>query len=149
LNFNVDARRGPQAPVLSTPELTPGLVRRTSTTDLRLPRREGEPLGVQLVGRDLVVMDDGSLLEEHQSVSLAVDADTKRIDAVASSPPKLLDDLLGTTVGPGFRQKIRPLRRWVGASLEGPTTCTHLNEALRALADIDHLLELRRRSDRG
>ena len=109
VNLDVDARRGPQAPVLSTPPLRPGLVRRTTTIDLCLPPRGRDPLAVKLVGRDLVVLDDGSRLEEHQSITLALDAETKRILAVESSPERALDELRGASVGPGFRRKIVPV----------------------------------------
>jgi len=35
---------------------------------------------------------------------------------------------------------VSDLRSWVNPNLQGTTTCTHLNEAFRALADVDYLL---------
>lgn len=37
-------------------------------------------------------------------------------------------------------QTVHDLRTWVRSQLTGVATCTHLNDLLRSLADVDHLL---------
>jgi hypothetical protein len=34
---------------------------------------------------------------------------------------------------------VHGLRAWVRSELAGPSTCTHLNDTLRGLADVPHL----------
>ena len=39
-------------------------------------------------------------------------------------------------------QPLADLRPWVRETFTGTSTCTHLNDVLRGVADVDHLIDV-------
>jgi hypothetical protein len=89
---------------------------------------------------------DGAGVETvvHQyAVRAAVDPSTMRLVTCEAAPGPLPYDECPTAAASSHRlvgQPVDHLRRSVLDELTGPTTCTHLNDAVRALEDVGALL---------
>jgi hypothetical protein len=84
-------------------------VRRTTTVDLLRPDGPLGVLAVECRGRDLVVAPDGShLVAGGASCSAAVDfLPRQALTGIRTHPDRpQLQELLGVTVGPGFRRRV-------------------------------------------
>jgi hypothetical protein len=144
--------RGPQAPDLRSPDpdawhelpsLAPLSFRRARRIDVG-PVLEGGVVEVDAMFRDINVSRDGVQTVLHE-YSLRVQIDAVRGVVVgALARPQVLPwqecPVAAASAGRVVGVPVAELRRWVGRNLSGPSTCTHLNEALRALADVDALL---------
>lgn len=127
------------------PELPPGSMRRLRRIDVLTPVDTASAHKVDVFFRDTHVDDDGLETVVHEySVVATVDAATRRlvdIEAVADVLPWVecpgavasATRLVGHTLG--------DLRPHVRSTFVGTTTCTHLNDVLRGLSDIDVLLD--------
>ncbi len=82
----IDAPRpeaGPHRPLVDTPELAPGGIRRTTSIDVVRPEGLTGPLVADIRGRDLVRHADGQLeTVEVVGLRVRIDAWTGRIDAI-------------------------------------------------------------------
>ncbi len=100
---------GPSEPVPATIDRRSGSVRRTSTIDTARPDGFRGDLVMTARGRDLRTASDGTSVVINQvDLSLRVDGSNRQVLAIASSPPVPgLDQLVGCTVGPGFRSRVK------------------------------------------
>ena len=146
---------GPPAPALGRdddpiafhelPQLPPGSMRRLRRIDVLASVGTSSTHPVDVFFRDTHVDDDGLETVVHEySVAASVDAATRAIvdiEAVADVLPWVecpgavasATRLVGHTLG--------DLRPHVRSTFVGTTTCTHLNDVLRGLSDIDVLLD--------
>jgi hypothetical protein len=79
------------------------------------------------------------------SVRATVDTATRTVTAIEATADVLPWRECPGAVGSAARLVGRPLaelRPWVRATFVGTSTCTHLNDVLRGLADVDHLVDL-------
>jgi hypothetical protein len=147
--------QGPTAPPLdagddplawhSAPSLPPGSMRRRRRLDLVAPVAPGAPVEVDGHFRDMFVDPDGTEAVVHEyDVAARVDPLTGVILSATATPrvlpgPQcpLAADSAAELVGLGLRQ----VRRVVRETFTGITTCTHLNDQLRAVGDLGGLLE--------
>jgi hypothetical protein len=143
---------GPLAPPLERPDdalswhsmetLPPGAMRRRRRIDVY-----GQaPLRVQAMFRDTHVDPDGveTVLHEY-SVDAVVDDETWRIrsiDAVPRVLPWVECPWAAASAKRLEGEDVRSLRRVVAQSLQGISTCTHLNDMLRSLADVAPLARM-------
>jgi hypothetical protein len=125
---------------------TPGSTRRHRRLDVRVD--EGV-VRAESWFRDSHCGDDGIERTVHEYlVSMLVDRSTGTVLACRAQPGHLPYPECPGAVASADRLVGRPasgLRSMVTAQLSGPSTCTHLNDALRALGDIDALLRYDRR----
>jgi len=121
---------GPQQPVSSTPPLTAGVLRRTSTIDTH-PVGTGDS-EVDLRARDVLALEAGSV-QVLDEIRVRARLAERVIDTIDATPPHArLAKLAGSRVGPGFRSAVaqtlpEEVRRasllhlllddWVGAAL--------------------------------
>lgn len=138
---------GPAAPALEAaepagwhdlPPLAPGTVRRRRQVDVWVA--DGG-LAVQSHFRDSYVADDHEMVMHEYLVQATVDGDG-RLASIDVDPRALpwaecpgAAASAGALVGTGLDD----LGARVRAELVGPSTCTHLNSTLRALADVSAL----------
>lgn len=142
--------QGPPAPSLHPPDddeawhemedLPPGGMRRRRRLDL-LP---GDPTRIDVLFRDSFIEANGVETAVHEyGIDLTVDPGSRRVQAIAAIPhvlpgpecPNAADSaqrLVGLTLA--------ELRPHVRATFAGVPTCTHLNDALRSIGDLDSLL---------
>ena len=116
---------GPRTPLAGTPPRSPGSTRRTSNIDTVRPEGAGTTRVIEGRARDVSTGSDGAA-EILGSVRLRanVDARTYELGMIATDPPdERLDDLLGATVGPGFRRRI-------AERLDGPADLASLTRML-------------------
>jgi len=125
--------------------LPPLGMRRLRRLDVTIPD-PGDPYPADVFFRDSHVDADGRETIVHEySVSVTVDRETRTvvsIDAAADVLPWLE---CPTAIGSAARLVGHPLadlRPWVRENFVGTTTCTHLNDVLRGIADVDHLVEV-------
>ncbi|HEV3130656.1 MAG TPA: DUF2889 domain-containing protein [Acidimicrobiales bacterium] len=141
---------GPPAPVLEPPDdpwswhemppLTPHAMRRRRRLDVLPSVAPGVANEVDAHFRDSHMDADGAESVVHEySVSAAVEGVEGRVTAMAARARVLpwmecpaavasADRLVGMPVG--------ELRAWVRREMTGASTCTHLNDTLRALGDV-------------
>jgi hypothetical protein len=100
-------------------------------------------LEVYAMFRDSYVDLDGTERVLHEyDVNAVVDPATFVVEDVAVAPRALPygECVLAAASADRIRGRgAGTLREYVGIDLWGPTTCTHLNDLLRFLADIPHL----------
>lgn len=137
---------GPTAPPLdagdpdgwhATRVLGPGEIRRARRIDVRAA---GAELLVDAMFRDSYRDTDGdeSVVHEYR-LDARVDRSTLRILALAAEPRVLPWVECPAAAASGARlvgQDVREVREQVGTAFVGTSTCTHLNDLLRALGDV-------------
>lgn len=145
---------GPTAPVLTRDDdpdawhevgsLDRFGMRRARRLDVHLP--PGEHALVDVFFRDTHVDADGVETIVHEySVTVTVDPVERRILDIHAHADVLPWQECPAAVNSATRLVGHPLadlRPWVRAHLVGTTTCTHLNDVLRGLADVDHLVDV-------
>ncbi len=144
---------GPVAPALEAPDdanswhpmaaLPPGAMRRRRRLDV-LAAVDGAH-SFEAHFRDSHVSDDGEETIVHEYlVTGLVDADTRTLSAVDATaqvlPYSECPGALGSA-GQVVGWSLDQLRRSVHRELVGTSSCTHLNDTLRSLADLDVLLD--------
>lgn len=141
---------GPPAPRLESdddphawheiPELAAGAMRRRRRIDV-LP---GDTIEIEAMFRDSHVDAEGKETVVHEySLAATADPETHEILSCEATPrvlpwpecPRAMASA-GRLVG----QPLGDLRHFVRANLLGTSTCTHLNDLLRSLADVEPLL---------
>jgi hypothetical protein len=126
------------------PPLPPHATRRLRRTDVIAPVDDEPHHRVEAWFRDSHMSDAGveTVLHEYGLVA-TVDADAGRVLAVDAAVHVLPWMECPQAIGSADRitgRSVADLRRWVREHLSGTTTCTHLNDVLRNLADVDTLL---------
>jgi hypothetical protein len=119
-------------------DLEPGSTRRLRRLDLT---KDGGWLTVDAMFRDICVDPDGTPRVVHEyALSASIDAQTRSVVAIHADPRVLpfatdcpfaaghVENLVGHTVD-GFRTGMSKI-------LSGTSSCTHLNDLLRSLADV-------------
>jgi hypothetical protein len=147
----VPATVGPPAPPLSSPadpfgwhqleELSTGSMRRRRLVEVTW----GEPLAVHAMFRDSHKGPDGveTVLHEY-TVAAAVDPRTWSVlscDATPRALPWPECPAAAASAGRLVGHPVAGLRDLVRQEFAGTTTCTHLNDLLRSLADVSTLAE--------
>jgi hypothetical protein len=140
---------GPPAPPLAGPadhlawhridELAPGGMRRRRLVDVTW----GEPLAVHAMFRDSHRgSDDVETVLHEYTVDAEVDPDTLVVLGCEATPrtlPWAECPAAAASAGRLCGQSVEGLRDFVRQELTGTTTCTHLNDLLRSLADVASL----------
>ena len=145
-NGTIPSVHGPVAPPLdlagihTVEPLRPHGMRRFRRLDLR---PDGD-FGAHF--RDSHVDDDGveTIVHEYTVVG-SVDTETRTIASVAATVRVLPWQECPGAIGSAARTQgmtLSQLRDRVRADFVGTSTCTHLNDTLRAIADLDALLDL-------
>src|SRR5512144_2073560 len=102
-----------------------------------------ERLDVYAMFRDSYVDLDGTERVLHEyDVNAVVDSATFLVEEIAVAPRALPYGECVLAAASAERihgRSVGTLREYVAIDLWGPTTCTHLNDLLRFLADIPHL----------
>jgi hypothetical protein len=147
---------GPPAPVLAmsaadgwhaAPYVRPRSIRRTRRVDVGPMSPAGDALMVPVdeMFRDAATNDAGETTILHEyTVTASADPRAGVLTAIDAEPRVLPYQDCPAAAMSAKRVTgvpIRDLRAWVSANLAGETTCTHLNEALRFLADLDYLIQ--------
>ncbi|MGE0387530.1 MAG: DUF2889 domain-containing protein [Gammaproteobacteria bacterium] len=119
------------------PRLPDGAMRRRRRIDLR---RSGTAIVVDSILRDVFIEPgDVETLVHEYAIETLVDAQTLRVTASSARHGSLptVDCPAGTASAARLAGlDCTDLREAVRRGFRGPTTCTHLNDSLRALADI-------------
>lgn len=110
-----------------------------------LAESEGDALRVTSMFRDTFTTDGGveTVVHEYDLVA-TVAHDTGVVIAIEASPGQLPGPDCPRAAGSATRlvgRSLDDVRAYVRAELIGTTTCTHLNDALRALGDLGWLLK--------
>lgn len=156
LHHRTPTSLGPDAPALARADdpvawhafdpLGPHGTRRTRRIDVWAPDDLDAPYPVDVFFRDTHVDGDGRETIVHEySVRAEVDAATRTVTAIEATPDVLPWKECPAAVGSAQRlvgRALSDLRPWVRATFVGTSTCTHLNDVLRGLADVDHLVDL-------
>ncbi len=149
---------GPAAPPLARagdplgwhalPPIPPNGMRRHRRLDLVA----GERLGVDVLFRDSHVAPDGRETIVHEyTVTASVHPETlaiERIEATARALPWLECNPAAASAARLVGRTVRGRRPHVRAEFTGTTTCTHLNDTLRSLEDVEALAALMERLGR-
>jgi hypothetical protein len=145
---------GPPAPVLEPDDdpwswhamaaMTPHGMRRRRRLDVLAPLVPGGEHRLDVHFRDSHVDDEGAESVVHEySVTGTVDGPAGQVVDVAAQAHVLPWMECPGAVGSAHRLAGMPLselRPWVRRELTGVSTCTHLNDTLRSLADVTVLL---------
>jgi hypothetical protein len=151
---------GPDAPSLlrdddplawhALPPIPPNGMRRHRRLDLAL----GAKLEADLLFRDSHVDPEGREMLVHEyRVAATIDLQTlviEAIEATAHALPWVECNPAAASAARLVGRPVRGLRPQVRAEFTGTTTCTHLNDTLRSLADVEALAaEARRLGERA
>jgi hypothetical protein len=142
---------GPAAPSLEAPDdelgwhqhadLPVGAIRRRRRLDLS---RAVDGLRVQAMFRDSHMNDSGLETVIHEyTLEALIDRGGSRVLAIDATPrvlPWTECPAAAASAQALVGQTVHDLRAWVRKQLTGTTTCTHLNDLLRSLADVDRLM---------
>ena len=127
------------------PDLAPNAMRRLRRLDVMPPAAAGEPAMVDVFFRDTHVDGDGVETIVHEySVGASVDVATRTVVAIDARADVLPWQECPQAVGSAPRlvgHTLAGLRPYVRGEFIGTTTCTHLNDVLRGLTDVDHMLD--------
>jgi hypothetical protein len=149
----IPAPHGPPAPELTHTDdplawhhlgpLTPVSMRRRRLLDVT-PGRDGAPHAVYAMFRDTAMFDDGeeTVLHEYALVA-SVDPATATLIECNALPrvlPWVECPVAGASAWRLNGRKVADIRDFVRDEFRGVSTCTHLNDLLRSLGDIDVLL---------
>ncbi len=151
---------GPRAPTLVDPAdpigwhrldpLVPWSMRRARRLDVRVDAESG-CIVADTMFRDVVVEADGSESAIHEyDVTVTVDAHSSAIVSVGALPRAVPGPECPGAVPSAQRivgVTLDSIRRLVRDEMTGTTTCTHLNDALRAVSDVGTLAAIL--EDRG
>ncbi len=146
---------GPSAPALedatdplgwhTMPDLPPGSIRRRRRIDV-VPGPQHGAVTVEGLFRDTFCEADGTQKVIHEyAVRATVDLATGTIRSTSATPHVLPGPDCPVAAASASRlvgQGLLGLRDVLRADLAGPTTCTHLTDQLRALADMHALIPL-------
>jgi hypothetical protein len=125
-----------------TDPLTPHSMRRARRVDVC----PGTPTGVDVLFRDSYVRADGLETVIHEyTVAMTVDAETGLVVTCEATPrvlPWVECPAAALSAARLAGQPLRGLRRHVREAFVGTSTCTHLNDTLRSLEDVEALLSL-------
>jgi len=110
------------------------------------PDTPADPYPADVFFRDSHVDGDGIETIVHEySVSVTVDGATRTIASIGANADVLPWQECPAAIGSAARLAGMPLtdlRPWVRETFVGTTTCTHLNDVLRGLADLDQLIDV-------
>ena len=127
------------------PDLAPNAMRRLRRLDVLPPLADGEPATVDVFFRDSHVDGEGRETIVHEySVTASVDVATRTVVAIDARADVLPWQECPQALGSAPRlvgHTLAGLRPYVRAEFIGTTTCTHLNDVLRGLTDVDHMLD--------
>ena len=127
------------------PDLAPNAMRRLRRLDVMPPAAKGAPATVDVFFRDSHVDGDGRETIVHEySVTAAVDVATRTVLEIDAHADVLPWQECPQAIGSAARlvgHTLAGLRPYVRAEFIGTTTCTHLNDVLRGLTDVDHMLD--------
>ncbi|WP_236791984.1 DUF2889 domain-containing protein [Amycolatopsis sp. GM8] len=146
---------GPVAPDLESPAdpagwheyetLPVGAIRRRRRMDVT---REDGFFRVDAMFRDSYVDSGGLELVIHEyTLDAVIDPAELRIETIEAVPrvlPWVECPVAAASAGALAGRTVGDLRPWVRAQLAGTSTCTHLNDLLRSLNDVDGLVPLLR-----
>lgn len=121
-----------------------GSVRRRRRLDVAAGPRAGEA-SVEGIFRDTYVSEDGEVVVHEYGLRATVDRGTSVVTAVEAFPHVLPGPDCPAAAASAGRLAGRPLvglRDLLRTELVGPSTCTHLTDQLRALADGHALIAL-------
>jgi hypothetical protein len=126
--------------------LEPFGMRRLRRLDVGAAPEPGTPHPVAVFFRDSHVDADGRETIVHEySVDLTVDAATRTVVAIearADVLPWMECPSAVSSAGRLAGHTLADLRPWVRETFVGTSTCTHLNDVLRGIADVDHLIDV-------
>ena len=147
---------GPEAPPVARADdplafhpmepLAPFGMRRLRRLDVMATGTPGDPYAADVFFRDSHVDGDGVETIVHEySVTVTVDGATRTIASIDANADVLPWQECPAAVDSAARLVGKPLadlRPWVRATFVGTSTCTHLNDVLRGLTDLDHLIDV-------
>ena len=111
----------------------------------RIDVRPGAPTTVDVLFRDSYVRPDGLETVIHE-YTLAMEVDATGIVSSCEATPRVLPwvecPAAASSASRLLGLPVAGLRRHVRDTFVGTSTCTHLNDTLRALEDVPALLEL-------
>lgn len=121
------------------PVLVPGAMRRSRRIDV--VARGGDVYDVDAYFRDGYAEDDGHEIGLHEySLTATVERGVvTAVDVTAGTLPHTECPRAVDSAQRVIGHPIAQLRWWVPSEMTGPTTCTHLNDVLRSLSDVDDL----------
>jgi len=126
--------------------LAPFGMRRLRRLDVMAPEAPGAAHPVDVFFRDTHVDADGRETIVHEySVALTVDGPTRTVVDIDAHADVLPWVECPGAIGSAKRlvgHTLADLRPWVRETFVGTSTCTHLNDVLRGLADLDHLVDV-------
>ena len=106
--------------------------------------RDGDVLHVTSMFRDTYTDADGAETVVHEyDLVASIDLRTRTVTAIDATPGQLPGPDCPRAAGSAARvvgRSLDDVRAFVRAELVGVTTCTHLNDALRAVGDLGWLL---------
>jgi hypothetical protein len=127
------------------PVLAPNAMRRLRRLDVIAPEFDGAPAVVDVFFRDSHVDADGRETIVHEySVDVTVDVATRTIVDIDATADVLPWQECPSAVGSAPRLVGLPLaglRPRVRETFVGTSTCTHLNDVLRGLTDVDRMID--------
>jgi len=127
------------------PDLAPNAMRRLRRLDVMPPASDDEPASVDVFFRDSHVDAEGRETIVHEySVTATVDLATRTVVAIEAHADVLPWQECPQAVDSASRlvgHTLAGLRPYVRGEFIGTTTCTHLNDVLRGLTDVDHMLD--------
>ena len=125
------------------PELPPHATRRARRLDLIAPAPVEEPYRIDAHFRDSHVDGAGEETVVHEyGVVATVDATTLTVLTISATVDVLPWQECPQALASAVRlvgQPVADLRRVVRREFTGTSTCTHLNDVLRLLADVEYL----------
>ncbi len=126
--------------------LAPGSMRRARRIDVRPDDDRPDALVVDSCFRDLLVEEDSreSVVHEY-TVTATFDRARHALTAIEALPRVLPGPecpLAASSATRVLGRSLDDIRAFVRDELTGTTTCTHLNDALRALGDLDALVRI-------
>jgi Protein of unknown function (DUF2889) len=126
------------------PELEPGGFRRLRRFDVNPPTAAGGPVEIDSLLRDSYITDDREELVIHEyEVRIEVDPDSHVVLGADVRPRALPGPECPAAASSASRTvglRLEELREHIRAEFVGVTTCTHLNDHLRAIGDTHRLL---------
>jgi hypothetical protein len=127
------------------PELAPNAMRRLRRLDVMPPTADGAPAAVDVFFRDSHVDGEGRETIVHEySVAASVDVAARTIATIDARADVLPWRECPQAIASASRlvgRTLAGLRPYVRGEFIGTTTCTHLNDVLRGLTDVDHMLD--------